>query len=200
MCTVVHKGKRAIHNDGGISSSKHRFGALPCPVLSRPPQNQPTPPQPAPTGYGAFAAPPGPPPSQQQQPGSAFAPAITTGTNGYDHRAPGDNQVHGQQTFGGYQAPAGPPPKSNFPPQLPPLQHQQASDPFADPDPNRHGAFQPPSQPQGYHPQTVSFDDFDRQQQPLRHSRTFTIENEPTLAAPNRRCCYFGIQIRRRGE
>jgi hypothetical protein len=151
-----------------------------------PPQNQPTPPQAgvAPTGYGAFAAPPGPPPSQQQQPGSAFAPAITTGTNGYDHRAPGDNQ---QQTFGGYQAPAGPPPKSNFPPQLPPLQHQQASDPFADPDPNRHGAFQPPSQPQGYHPQTVSFDDFDRQQQPLRHSRTFTIENEPTLAAPNRR-------------
>ena len=154
-----------------LLAARRAMGASPSPL-----QNQQAPQQGAHAGYGAFAAPSGPPPAQQQQPGGAFTPAPVT-------------QANGQQAYGGYQAPTGPPPTSAAAPQIPPLQQQQeTANPFADPEPNQYGAFQAPSQQQqGHHPQTVSFDDFDRQQRPVQHSRTFTIENEPTFAAPGRR-------------
>lgn len=170
-----------------------------------PQQDQQSPQEGAHSGYGAFASSSsGPSSLHQQQSSSAFTPAPGTQTNGYYNHGAGENQAYGQQTFGGYQAPAGPPPNRSPAPQIPPSQPQQAVNPFADPEPNQYGAFQPPSQQQrqsqqqqqppppppqqqAYHPQTVSFDDFDQQHQPLQHSRTFTIENEPTFAAPNRK-------------
>lgn len=154
-----------------LLAARRAMGASPSPQ-----QNQQASQQGTHAGYGAFA---GPPPAQQQQPGAAFTPAPVTQSNGYNH-------TPAHQTYGGYQAPAGPPPNSSLPPQIPHGQQADAN-PFADPEPSQYGAFQAPSQQQGHHPQTVSFDEFDRQQQPVQHSRTFTIENEPTFAAPDRR-------------
>ncbi|KAI5367872.1 Putative VHS domain, GAT domain, GAT domain superfamily protein [Septoria linicola] len=148
-----------------ILAARRAMGASPSPQQGAP-QGTET------TSYGAFSAPSGPPPAQQAaSTNNAYTPA--------------------PNTFGGYQAPMGPPPTGNTigggaqAPQLPPVQQQN---PFADPEPKQYGAFQAPQNQQGHHPQTVSFDDFDRQQQqPFQHSRTFTIEQEPSFAAPNRR-------------
>lgn len=166
-----------------LLAARRAMGASPSPQ-----QNQQAPQQGAHAGYGAFAAPSGPPPAQQQQSGGAFTPAPVTHNNGYENRGVGNDQAVGQQSCEGYQAPTWPPLNGNVAPQIPPLQQQEHSaNPFADPGPNQYGAFQAPSKQQGRHPQTVSFDDFDSQQQPVQHSRTFTIENEPTFAAPGRR-------------
>ncbi|GIZ46542.1 hypothetical protein CKM354_000966500 [Cercospora kikuchii] len=131
----------------------------------------------------AFTPPPGPPPGQQQQSNSAFAAPLTSQANTYD--------TGNYQAYGGYQPPSGPPPSGAFagqqaaPPQMPP-RPQEAANPFADPAPSQHSAFPPASQ---HHPQTVSFDDFDRQQQQQssNHVRSFTIEKEPEGFAPPKR-------------